>query len=133
MQMAPRPINPAFFADQLIGEDSNLTDLLGNVIAHAGYGLVLANRDRQIIYANDAAKALMRASRFLHNHSGSIGATDFNLSRRLQSMILAATGQTGEPVKGGSLIHRDEGGAAALVVHVVPLSRHPAEFPRSSR
>jgi DNA-binding CsgD family transcriptional regulator len=133
MQMAPRPINPAFFAEPLIGEDANLTDLLGNVIAHAGYGLVLANRDRQIIYANDAAKAFMRTNRFLHNHNGSIGATDFNLARRLQSLILAATGQTGEPVKGGSLIHRDEGGAAALVVHVVPLSRRPAEFPRCSR
>jgi DNA-binding CsgD family transcriptional regulator len=134
MQIVPHPINRAFFADPLIGEDSNLTELLGKVIAHAGYGLVLVNRDRQIIYATDAAKALMRANRFLHNHNGSISATDFNLSRRLQSLILAATGgQTGEPVKGGSLIHRDEGGAATLVVHVVPLSRRPAELPRCHR
>jgi DNA-binding CsgD family transcriptional regulator len=133
MQIVPHPINRAFFADPLTGEDSNLTELLGNVIAHAGYGLVLANRDRQIIYASDAAKALMRVSCFLHNHNGSICATDFDLSRRLQSLILAATGEAGEPAKGGSLIHRDEGGAAALVVHVVPLSRRPAELPRCHR
>jgi DNA-binding CsgD family transcriptional regulator len=126
-------INPVFFAEALIDEDSGLTELLGNVIAHAGYGLVLAKQDRQIIYANDAAKALMRENRFLHNHNGYISATDFNLSRQLQSLILAATGHAGEPVKGGSMIHRDEDGAAMLVMHVVPLSRRPAEFPPCRR
>jgi len=127
--MSARRINPVYFAEALIDEDGGLTELLGSVITHAGYGLVLAKQGRQIIYANDAAKALMRENRFLHNHNGCISATDFNLSRQLQSLVLAATGQTGEPAKGGSMIHRDDDGAAILVVHVVPVSRRSAEFP----
>jgi DNA-binding CsgD family transcriptional regulator len=99
------------------------------VIAHAGYGLILANSDRQIIYANDSAKALMRASQGLRRNNDCVSATDFDSSRQLQSLILAATGQTGEPAEGGSLILRDENGVATLVVHVVSLSRRATEFP----
>lgn len=133
MQMIAPPINAAILADTLIGEDSSLTELLGTVIAHAGYGLILANSDRQIIYANDAAKALMRTTQGLRCNNDCVSATDFNLSRQLQSLILAATGQPGEPVMGGSMILRDENGAATLVVHVVPLARRPAEFPPCRR
>jgi DNA-binding CsgD family transcriptional regulator len=125
--IAPR-INSAFFADSLIGEES-LTELLGNVIAHAGYGLVLTNSDRQIIYANDAAKALMRGGQNLRCNNDCISAADFGSSRQLQSLILAATGQTGEPPEGGSMIIRNEDGVATLVVHVVSLSRGSAKFP----
>ncbi len=121
-------INPAAFAEALIGDDGSLTELAGHVIAQAGYGLVLANQDRRIIYANDAAKALMRESRFLHNHKGCIAASDFDLSRRLQSLILAATGQAGEPAKGGSMILRDADGAASLAVHFVPVAWRPTAF-----
>src|ERR1700720_1926582 len=121
--IAPR-INPALFAHSLIGEDGTLTELLGSMIAHAGYGLVLANADRKIIYANDAAKALMRTSQGLRCNNDCI----FNSSRQLQSLIFAATWQTGEPVQGGSMILRDEDGVATLVVHVVPLSRRSSEF-----
>jgi hypothetical protein len=93
--IAPR-INPALFAHSLIG-DGTLTELLGSMIAHAVYGLVLANEDRKIIYANDAAKALMRASQGLRCSNDCISATDFNSSQQLQSLIFAATWQTGEP------------------------------------
>jgi DNA-binding CsgD family transcriptional regulator len=125
--IAPR-INPALFAHSLIGEDGTLTELLGSMIAHAGYGLVLANEDRKIIYANDAAKALMRASQGLRCSNDCISATDFNSSQQLQSLIFAATWQTGEPIQGGSMFLRDEDGVATLVIHVVPLSRRSAEF-----
>ena len=125
--IAPR-INPALFAHSLIGEDGTLTELLGSVIAHAGYGLVLANADRKIIFANDAAKALMRASQGLRCNNDCVSATAFNSSRQLQSLISAATRQMDEPEQGGSMILRDEDGAATLVVHVVPLSRSSAEY-----
>jgi DNA-binding CsgD family transcriptional regulator len=128
MQMIAPRFNAALFADSLIDEESSLTQLLGIVIARAGYGLILANSDRQIIYANDAADALMRTSQGLCCNNDCVSATDFNSSRKLQSLILAATGQTGEPAEGGSMILRDENGAATIVVHVVPLARRPAEF-----
>jgi DNA-binding CsgD family transcriptional regulator len=121
-------INPALFAHSLIGEDGSLTELLGSVIAHAGYGLVLANADRKIIFANDAAKAIMRASQGLRCNNDCISATDFNASRQLQSLIFAATRRTGESAQGGSMILRDEDGVATLVIHVVPLSRRSAAF-----
>ena|ERR1700730_3025155 len=130
--MIAPPINPAFFAHSLIGEDSTLedsplTELLGSV-TNAGYGFVLSNSDQQVLYANDVAKALMRASQGLRCKNDCIGATNFNSARQLQSLISAATRRKGKPVQGGSMILRDENGVATLVVHVVPLSRLSAEY-----
>src|ERR1700730_16011879 len=78
MQMIAPPINPALFAHSLIGEDgtledSPLTELLGSV-TNAGYGFVLSSSDQQVLYANDAAKAVMRASQGLHCKNDRIGA-----------------------------------------------------------
>jgi DNA-binding CsgD family transcriptional regulator len=107
-------------------EDSTLTELLGSV-ARAGYGFVLAHSDRQIIYANDAAKAVMRASQSLRCNNDCISATNANASRQLQSLVSAATMQKGKPAQGGSIILRETDGVATQVVHVVPLSRLSAE------
>ncbi len=125
------PITPATSADSqnceaTCFEDSTLTDLLGTV-TRAGYGFVLAHPDRQIIYANDAAKALMRASQTLRCNNDCISTTNVNASRQLQSLISAATRQKGEPAQGGSIVLREGDGVATEVVHVVPLSRLSAE------
>ena len=129
--MLTSPITPAFLADSVNSEessleDSTLTDLLGSV-TRAGYGFVLAHSDRQIIYANDAAKALMRTSQSLRCNNDCISATNVNASRQLQSLISAATTQKGEPAQGGSIILREKDGVATQVVHVLPLSRLSAE------
>jgi hypothetical protein len=105
MQMIAPRINPALFAHSLIGEDgtledSPLTELLGSV-TNAGYGFVLSNSDQQVLYANEAAKAVMCASQGLRCKNDCIGATNFNSARQLQSLISAATRQKGEPVQGG--------------------------------
>jgi DNA-binding CsgD family transcriptional regulator len=107
-------------------EDSTLTELLGSV-TRVGYGFVLARPDRRIIYANDAAKAVMCASRSLCCSNDCIGATNVNASQQLQSLVSAATRQKGEPAQGGSMILRENDGVATQVVHVVPLSRLSAE------
>ncbi|MGH6822217.1 MAG: helix-turn-helix transcriptional regulator, partial [Methylocella sp.] len=109
--------------------DGTLSELLGSVMARAGFGLILATADRHIIYVNDAADTLLRASNGLRRERDCISAADFTTSRKLQSLITAAARQTDESVQGGSLIIRDEDGMASLVVHVVPLCPNPAEVP----
>ncbi|MGH6836843.1 MAG: helix-turn-helix transcriptional regulator [Methylocella sp.] len=73
----------------------------------------------------------MRASNGLRCERNCISAADFATSRKLQSLITAASRQTDESVQGGSLIIRDEDGRASLVVHVVPLCPSLAEVPPS--
>jgi len=119
--------NPALFTGSRIGEDFRLTELLGSVIAYAGYGLILARRDRRIIYANALAKRLLRASKGLRSDQGVLCTADFDSSRQLQSLILAASRKTGEPAQGESMIIRDEDGVAVFVLHSVLLSQSPVE------
>jgi hypothetical protein len=43
----------------------------------------------------------MRAAKGLRSDKGLLSATDFDSSRQLQSLILAASRKTGEPPQGG--------------------------------
>jgi DNA-binding CsgD family transcriptional regulator len=122
MQIIPPHIRPAFLDRDPLSHDETLTELLGRMITCAGFGLVLATSERRIVYANDAAKTLIRARSCLRCEHGCISATDFMTSRKLQSLVFAASRQTDEPVQGGPLVFRSEDGVALLVVHVVPLS-----------
>jgi DNA-binding CsgD family transcriptional regulator len=121
MQTILPRVNPAFVISELLRDNGTLTELLGRVIAGAGFGLVLATAERRIVYANSAAKALMGPGNGLRCEHDRISAADFNTSRKLQSLIFAASRQTNETAQGGSLVVRNEDGAALLVVHVVPL------------
>ena len=121
MQTMAINIERAFLVRDLLSEDRTLSELLGSVMARAGFGLILASADRRIVYVNDAADTLMRASNGLYCERNCISAGDFATSRKLQSLITAASRQTDQSVHGGSLIFRDEDGMASLVVHVVPV------------
>ncbi|PZR85287.1 MAG: hypothetical protein DLM68_11290 [Hyphomicrobiales bacterium] len=127
--MIASQIERAFLARDLLSDDRTLSELLGSVMARAGFGLILATADRRIIYVNDAADTLMRARNGLRCERNCISASDFTSSRKLQSLITAASRQTDESVQGGSLIFRDEDGAASLVVHIVPLCPRSAVVP----
>jgi len=129
MQMIASHMERAFLVRDLLSEDRTLSELLGSVMARAGFGLILATADRRIVYVNDAADTLMRASNGLHCERNCISAGDFTTSRKLQSLITAASRQTDESAQGGSLIFRDEDGVASLVVHVVPLCPRTAVVP----
>jgi DNA-binding CsgD family transcriptional regulator len=129
MQMIASHMERPFLFRDLPSEDKTLSELLGSVMACAGFGLILATADRRIIYANDAAETVMRASNGLRRERNCISAADFTSSRKLQSLITAASRQAEEAVQGGSLILRDEDGMASLVVHVVPLCRPSAVVP----
>jgi DNA-binding CsgD family transcriptional regulator len=121
MQMIAPHIERACRAGDFRSEDRTLSELLGSAIARAGFGLILATADQHIVYLNDVADALMRASNGLRCERNRISATDFTSSRKLQSLITAASRQTDDSVQGGSLLIRDEDGMASLVVHIVPL------------
>jgi DNA-binding CsgD family transcriptional regulator len=129
MQMLATRVKHAFLVSDLLNMDKTLLELLGSVIARAGFGVVLAAADRRIVYANDTAETLMRASNSLRCERDCISATDFKTSRKLQSLITAASQQTDDSGQGGSLIVRDEDGVASLVVHVVPLCPRTAVVP----
>ena len=129
MQMIASHIERAFLVRDLLSEDRTLSELLGSVMARAGFGLILATADRRIVYVNDAADTLIRAGNGLHCERNCISAGDFTTSRKLQSLITAASRQTDESAQGGSLIFRDEDGVASLVVHVVPLCSRTAVVP----
>ena len=129
MQMIASHIERAFLVRDLLNEDRTLAELLGSVMARAGFGLILATADRRIVYVNDAAESLMRARNGLRCERNCISAADFTTSRKLQSLITAASRQTDESAQGGSFIFRDEDGVASLVVHVVPLCPRSAVVP----
>ena len=126
MQMIASYIDRAFLVRDLLGDDRVLSEILGGVMARAGFGVILATADRSIVYVNDAADALMRATNGLRCERNCISATDFRTSRKLQSLIAAASRQTVELMQGGSLIFRDQDGVTSLVVHVVPLCPNSA-------
>ena len=129
MDMIASHIERALLVRDLLSEDGALSELLGSVIGCAGFGLILATADRRIVYANGAADALMHARNGLRCERNSITATDFVSSRKLQSLIIAASRQAAKSAQGGSLILRDEDGAASLAVHVVPLCPNSAAGP----
>ena len=68
----------------------------------------------------------MRAGNGLRSDKGFLSATDFDSSRQLQALMLAASGKKGELEHEGSIIIRDADGAAALVIHSVSLSHSMA-------
>ncbi|HEY8032347.1 MAG TPA: hypothetical protein VIF02_08220, partial [Methylocella sp.] len=61
MQMITSHMERTFLFRDLRSKDKTLSELLGSVMARAGFGLILATADRRIIYANDAAETVMRA------------------------------------------------------------------------
>ena len=87
-----------------------------------------ASADRRIIYANDAAEALLREGCGLRCSNRQLSAADFNSSRELQKLISAAARQPGKSPQGGSLILRNEEGTAALAIHAMPLTWDPGGF-----
>lgn len=123
MQMIAPRVSRDILSDVLVSNEAMLTDLLGEMVAHTGFGLVVVTEGRQIVYANDAAETLMRAGNGLCSKHGRVSTMDFDSSRQLQSLISAVARQANVPAQGGTLILRDEDGQASVVVHVVPLSR----------
>jgi len=122
MQMIAPRVKNDFLTNDLLSEYMTQVELLGNVIASAGFGLVLVRANRRIVCANDAAEKLMRASSGLRYEQGCICAQDCKASRKLQSLIYAASRPIVETVPGGSIILRNRDGVVSIVVHVVPLS-----------
>lgn len=105
-------------------EDRAQAELLGRVMACAGFGLVLVAADRSIFYANDSARILMHAGGGLRCEHNVLGADDPRMSKKLQLLIESASRQTGTPEQGGALILRNSEGMPSLVVHVIPLGPH---------
>jgi hypothetical protein len=121
MQMIVPGIESSIRVEGLVAEDVMLSDLLGSVTARAGFGLVLVMPDRRIVYANDTAEALIRRGDGLCCRHNCVGAADSASSRKLQSLITAASSRTDAKMRIGSLMFQDEDGKASLIVHVLPL------------
>jgi DNA-binding CsgD family transcriptional regulator len=124
MPMIASNIEPVSGGRHLLGGERGLPELLGNLLARAGLGLILATADRGIVYSNDLADSLVRARITLRCERTSISVKDFNSPRQLQSLINYVSRGRDESAQGGTLIMRDEDGALSLAVHVVPLSRN---------
>jgi DNA-binding CsgD family transcriptional regulator len=121
MQIIASRGNRVFF-DDLLSEYMIQVELLGNVIASAGFGLVLVTANQRIVCANDVAEKLMRASSGLRCEHGCISAPDFETARKLRLLISISSRTMDEALPGGSILLRNEDGLASLVLHVVPSS-----------
>jgi DNA-binding CsgD family transcriptional regulator len=121
MQMIAPLAKRALPSSDLVSETTQM-ELLGNAIANAGFGLVLVTANRKITCANHVAEKLMRGSSgVLRRERGCIYASDFKTSRKLQSLISAAS-QPFVKALPGSVILSNGDGLVPLVAHVVPLS-----------
>jgi hypothetical protein len=94
MQMIAPRVKRAFLDGDLLSEYMTQVELLGNVIASAGFGLVLVRSNRQIVCANDAAEKLMRASSGLRCEHGCICSKDFMARLDRYDMIFDAVGKS---------------------------------------
>ncbi len=112
----------AFMVGDLLDEYRSQAQLLGHVVARAGFGALLVTAGGRIVYANETADEFMRSRSGLKSEQGSISASDFKTAQKLQALILSAARATDELIPGGSLIVSNEQGDASLIVHVVPLS-----------
>lgn len=126
MKMIAPHLKRAYLVSNLLNEYRTQIDSLGNVIANAGFGVVLATPDGHVLYANDAAEALMRLRRGLCCRQGRISATDVKTAQQLQALIAAASLPANGILSGGSMILLDQEGEGSFVVHVVPVSRPSA-------
>jgi DNA-binding CsgD family transcriptional regulator len=113
----------AYLLSNLLNEYKTQVDSLGNVVANAGFGVVLAKPDGEIVYANDIAETLMRLPQGLCCRQGRIGATDIKTAHKLQLLISAASVPVNEVLSGGSIILSAQDCEGSLAVHVVPVSR----------
>ena len=99
-----------------------LPDILGRLMARAGFGLILTDVDRRIFFINDKAETFLRAGHGLSYERNRISAGQFAASRKLDELIFEASRQSNHLEGAGSLLIRDEKGAALLAVHVMPLN-----------
>src|SRR5205807_9970351 len=93
----------AYLLNNLLNEYKTQVDSLGAVIANAGFGIVLATPEGQIVYANDVAETLMRLRRGLCCRQGRIIATDGKTTQKLQALISAASLPITESLSGRSM------------------------------
>lgn len=112
---------PYWSADGLFGCERALPELLGEVMTRAGIGLILAAGDGEMVYANQLASTLLRASGGLRCERNSLTNQGIPSSRRLQALIVAASRHRDELAQGGTLILRGEDSAPPLAVHIIPL------------
>jgi hypothetical protein len=112
MHTIASPIERLSSVRDILRKETLLPELLGSVMASAGFGLILATADRGIVYANDSADTLMRARNRLRCERNSIAAKGFASSRKLQSLIVSASRQTDVSAQGGTLIMRDDDGTS---------------------
>ena len=116
-------IKRACLLNNLLNEYKTQVDSLGAVIANAGFGVVLATTEGQIVYANDVAETLMRLRRGLCCRHGRIIATEVKATQKLQALISAVLVPINETLSGGSMVLLDQHGKESFAIHVVPVSR----------
>jgi hypothetical protein len=108
MKVIAPHIKRAYLLSNLLNEYKSQVDSLGSMIMNAGFGVVLATPDCQIVYANDLAETLMRLRRGLCCRQGRISATDGKTTQKLQALISAASLPITETLSGGSMILPDQ-------------------------
>jgi DNA-binding CsgD family transcriptional regulator len=95
---------------------------LGDLIAGAGFGVVLATATRHVVYVNEVAEASMRLRRGICYAHGRICAVDPQTDRKLESLVLDSGRPNGLTLPGGSIPLLDASGTMTHVIHVMPLS-----------
>lgn len=123
MKIIANHFRRAYILSTLLDKYRTESASLGSVIENAGFGVVLAATDGEIVYANNVAEMLMRVRRGLYARQGRIAATDAKTNKNLQMLICAASRHIGSVPSAGSLIIPDKNGENLFSLHVVPVSR----------
>jgi DNA-binding CsgD family transcriptional regulator len=120
---------PCSSADGLFGGAATLPELLGEVMTRAGIGLILAAGDGKIVYTNQLANSLLRASNGLRCERNSFTVQRMASSSKLGPLVVAASRHKDELAQGGTVILRGEDAAPPLVVHIIPFGERYGEDP----
>jgi len=118
----------AFMVGDLLDEYRAQTQLLGNVVAQAGFGVIMTTANGRVTYCNPMAEMLLTTPSGLTTEHGHISATDFQTAQQLKAQVLAAARPNEDLSPGGTILLSNEEGQPSLVVHIVPLSARAAGF-----
>jgi DNA-binding CsgD family transcriptional regulator len=96
-------------------------------------GVVLASGDSKVLFANEAAEAILKKADGLRtDRGGQLGTTMPDTTARLRQVIQSTALTPGAKAPGGSIAVQRPSGGGAYSVLVAPVSRSVSDLPQAS-
>ena len=109
-------------------ESGVLAKTLGELLKNARTGVIHLDRSGRILSANDCALTRLRRRDWLSDQGGMLHAVTTGDDSRLQDLLAGALPHFGARGEGGSMMLGGLSLRSKIVLHVVPVAPHEADF-----